>query len=455
MQITVENAGGCKRIIKAEVPAEVVTSKLNDGFRDINKQMQFPGFRKGKAPRNVLEKRFGKEVSDDVRQTLADEAVKEAVDEHALKLLGTVEVVEVSDIKANNPVQLTLEAEVYPEFELPEYKGLTLERPVAAVEEHEIHAQLRGAQMNKGDLKPVEGASKKDQFIRASVKVTVGDDEIFSQERGLLEVGFGWVAGLKPAKAEDQLVGLSAAEEKDIKLKLPKDFEREDLRGKDAVIHLAVQEVLEYEGPTLEELATANGFESVDAWREEIRGQVMSRKESELDRATEEKVLAQVAEKTEMELPQKFSERKAAELVQQQAYRMYQQNMPEDAIREFLDKNSGQGVEEVKTMLKRAFVTDAIARKERLVVTEEEIQREVARMAQMVGRTPDEVYEQFKQNGTLSGMREELKTNKVLKLLRQKAKYVDPGAGTETAEKPAGKTAKKADKAADDKAAGK
>jgi len=75
-------------------------------------------------------------------------------------------------------------------------------------------------------------------------------------------------------------------------------------------------------------------------------------------------------------------------------------------------------------MLKRAFVTDAIARKERLVVTEDEIQREVNRLAEMVGRTPDEVYAQFQQNGTLSGMREELKTSKVLKLLRQKAKYV-------------------------------
>ena len=442
MQITVENPGGCRRIIKAEVPADVVTSKLNEGYRDINKQVQFPGFRKGKAPRNVLEKRFGKEVSDDVRQTLADEVVKEAVDEHALKLLGTVEVVEVGELKNNTPVVLTLEAEVYPEFELPEYKGLELERPVVKAEEHEIHAQLRGAQMNKGDLKPVEGASKKSQFIRASVKVTVGDDEIFSQERGLLEVGFGWVAGLKPAKAEEQLVGLSKDDTKEIKLKLPGDFEREDLRGKEAVIHLTVAEVLEYDGPTLEELAKENGFEDVDAWREDIRGKVLTAKEGDLDRATEEKALAKVADKTEMELPQKFSERKAAELIQQQAYRMYQQGMPEESIREFLDKNQGQGVDDVKNMLKRAFVTDAIARKERLVVTEEEIQREVARMAQMVGRTPDEVYAQFQQNGTLSGMREELKTSKVLKLLRQKAKYVDPGAGT----------GKKAEKKTEDKA---
>ncbi|MCA8912236.1 MAG: trigger factor [Planctomycetes bacterium] len=424
------------------MPADVVTSKLNDGYRDINKQVQFPGFRKGKAPRNVLEKRFGKEVSDDVRQTLADEAVKEAVDEHALKLLGTVEVVEVSDIKANNPVQLTLEAEVYPEFELPEYKGLELERPVAKVEEQEIHAQLRGAQMNKGDLKSQEGASKKGQFIRASLKVTVDDEEIFSQDRGLLEVGFGWVAGLKPAKAEEQLVGLKKDEHKEIKLKLPKDFEREDLRGKDAVIDLTVDDVLEYEGPSIDDLAKENGFEDEAAWREEIRGELLKKKEADLDRATEEKALGKVADNTEMQLPEKFSERKAAELVQQQAYRMYQQGMPEESIREFLDKNRGQGVDEVKSMLKRAFVTDAIARKERLVVTEEEIQREVQRLAQMVGRTADEVYAQFQQNGTISGMREELKTSKVLKLLRQKAKYVDPGAGT----------GKKAEKKAEDKA---
>ena len=446
MQITVENAGGCKRIIKAEVPADVVTSKLNEGFRDINKQVQFPGFRKGKAPRNVLEKRFGKEVADDVRQTLADEVVKGAVDEHALKLLGQVELIEAGELKGGAPVTLTLEAEVYPEFELPEYKGLELERAVAKVEEHEIHAQLRGEQMQKGELKSVDGAAEKGQFIRANVKVTADDEELFSQERGLLEVGFGWVAGLKPAKPEEQLVGLKQGDKKEMKAKLPEDFGREDVRGKQATIALEVTDVLAYEGPSLEELAKEGGFEDVDAWRESIRGKLFSGKEGELDQVMEERALRSVADKTDMELPHKFSERKAAELVQQQAYRMYQQGTGEDAIREFLDSSRDKGVDEVKTMLKRAFVTDAIARKERLVVTEDEIQREVQRLAQMVGRTPDEVYAQFQQNGTLSGMREEMKTKKVLKLLRQKAKYVDPGAKPEADAKKPKKEAKKAAK---------
>jgi trigger factor len=424
MQITVENVGGCKRVIKAEIPADVVADKLAEGFRDINKQVQFPGFRKGKAPKHLLEKRFGKEVANDIRQTLADEAVKSAVEEHALKILGDVEMVEVGDIKGGAPVLMTLQAEVYPEFELPEYKGLELERPPAKVEEHEIHAQLRGDQMQKGELKPAEGTSRKGQFVRANVKVSVGEEEVFAQKRGLLEVGFGWVAGLKPAKAEDQLVGLKVGDTKDIKLNLPDDFERADLRGKAAVIHLEVTDVLAYEGPALEELAKQNGFETVDAWREEIRGQVLSRKEADLDRAMEEKALQKVADETKMDLPERFSARKAAELVQQQAYRMYQRSIPEDEIREFLSQNRDKGIEEVKSMLKRAFVTDAIARKERLVVTEDEMQREAARLAQMVGRPQEDVYAQFQQNGTLAGMREELKTSKVLKLLRQKAKYV-------------------------------
>jgi trigger factor len=424
MQITVENVGGCKRIIKAEIPADIVSNKLAEGFRDINKQVQFPGFRKGKAPKHLLEKRFGKEVSDDIRQTLADEAVKSAVEEHALKILGDVELVEVGDIKGGAPVQMTLQAEVYPEFELPEYKGLELERPAVKVEEHEVHAQLRGDQMQKGELKPVEGASEKGQFVRANVKVTVGDEEVFAQKRGLMEVGFGWVAGLKPANAEKQLVGLKVGDTKDIKLNLPDDFERVELRGKAAVIQLEITDVLTYEGPTLEELAKQNGFEGVDAWREEIRGQVLSRKEADLDRAMEEKALQKVADDTKMDLPERFSARKAAELVQQQAYRMYQRSVPEEEIREFLSQNRDKGIEEVKSMLKRAFVTDAIARKERLVVTEDEMQREAGRLAQMVGRPQDEVYAQFQQNGTLAGMREELKTSKVLKLLRQKAKYV-------------------------------
>jgi trigger factor len=428
MQITVENSGGCKRVIKAEVPAEVVAGKLAEGFRDINKQVQFPGFRKGKAPRSVLEKRFGKEIADDVRQTLADEAIKEAIDEHNLKLLGQAEVLEAGDVKSGQPLLLTLEAEVYPEFELPEYKGLELKRPPATIAEHELHAQLRGEQMQKGDLNPVDGAAEKGQFIRAKVTVSSGEgdaaEELFSQERGLLEVGFGWIAGMKPAAAEKQLIGLKAGDTKEMKATLPDDFGREELRAKEAQISLSVHEVLAYEGPSLEDLAKEKGFENLEAWREEIRGQLMSRKEADLDRQTEEKALQQVADSTNMELPQKFSERKARELIQQQAYRMFQQGTPDDVVRDFLAKAGENGVEDVKAMLKRAFVMDAIAKKERIVVTEEDLQRELGRIAGMVGRSVEEVQAQFTENGTISGMREELKTGKVLKLLRQKAKYV-------------------------------
>jgi trigger factor len=424
MQITVEKAGGCKTIIRAEVPAEVVTNKLSDGFREINKQVQFPGFRKGKAPRAVLEKRYGKEVLDDVRQTLADEALKQAVDQEAFKLLGQPELIEVGDLKSGAPAKLTLEAEIYPEFELPEYKGLELKRQTPAVQDHEVHAILRSEQVHKGKLNPVEAAAKKGLFVRGTVKVTSGDDVLMNQRRGLIEVGYGFVAGLVPKEGDEALVGAKAGETRTLAAVLPDDFAREELRGKEASIEVEITEVCEYEGPELEEVAKQRGYEDVAAWKEDVRGKMLSSKEAELDRHIEERALQKVADATEMELPEKFSQRKARELVQQQAFRMYQAGQGDEDIREFLEANKDQGVEEVKAMLKRAFVTDAIARKERLVVTEDEIRREIESLAQRAQRTTEEVLAQFQQDGTLSGMREEMKTSKVLKLLRDKAKYV-------------------------------
>lgn len=434
MQINVEDAGGCKRVIKVEVPSETVSARLAEGFKDINRQVQFPGFRKGKAPKAMLEKKFGKDVAEDVKQNLADEAVKEAVEEHALKLLGQAELIEAGEIKSGSATTLMLEAEVYPEFELPEYKGLELERITPKVEDHEIHAHLRGAQMQHGGMNSVERESAEGDFIRANVKVSVGDEQIFEQNEGLMEVGFGYIAGLQPENAEDALKGLKKGDEKSLKATLPQDFEREDIRGKDAQIEIEVTDVLEYDGPALEEIATKEGHESLDAWREEVSGRLMQEKEREIDQRLETQAVSKVAESTEMELPEKFSQRKQAELVQQQAFRMYQAGHPEESVRQFLEGQKDKGLDEVKDMLKRAFVIDAISRKERLVVTEDEIQREVQRMAQMVGRTADEVYEQFRQDDTLSGMREELKTAKVLKMLRQKAKYVEPGASGKTDE---------------------
>ncbi|MCC7508593.1 MAG: trigger factor [Planctomycetes bacterium] len=424
MQITVEKANACKRVIRAEVPADLVSTKLAEGFRDINKQVQFPGFRKGKAPRQMLEKRFGQDVVNDVRQTLADDVVRQAVDEHALKLLGQAELIEADDLKTGSPAKLTLEAEVYPEFELPNYKGLELKRETPKAADHEVYAVMRSEQVQKGELKPVEGPAAKGHLLRGSVKVTCGDETLLAQRRGLIEVGYGFVAGLVPKKGDKALVGAKAGETVTLAATLPADFPREDFRGKDATIEIEVVDISTFEGPSIAEVAKQRGYESEDAWREDVRGKLQSSKEADLDRAVEEQALKKVADATNMDLPEKFSQRKARELVQQQAFRMYQAGQTEEDVRAFLDENKDKGVEEVKAMLKRAFVTDAIARAERLVVTEEDINREINALAERVQRPADEIRTQFMQDGTLSGMREEMKTAKVLKLLRDKAKYV-------------------------------
>jgi trigger factor len=424
MQISVEKADGCRTLIRAEIPPDLVTTKLAEGFRDINKQVQFPGFRKGKAPRNVLEKRFGKEVADDVRRTLADDALRQAMDEHALKILGEPELIEADDLKSGVAAKLTLEAETYPEFELPNYKGLELKRQTPSAQDHEIHAVMRSEQVHKGKLNPVDGPATKGQLVRGTVKVTSGDLSLMNERRGLLEVGYGFVAGLTPKQGDKALVGAKAGETVQLTAVLPDDFPREELRGKEASIEVGVVDVNEYEGPDLEEVAKQRGHEDLNAWKEDVRGKLIAGKEEELDRAIEERALTQVADGTTMELPEKFSKKRAQELIQQQAFRMYQAGLPDEEIRAFLQANKDRGVEEVKANLKRAFVIDAIARKERLVVTEDEIKREVDALAERHGRQADELLTQFLQDGTLSGMREEMKTAKVLKFLREKAKYV-------------------------------
>lgn len=424
LQIEIETPGGCRRVIRATATAELVSSKLSEGFRDINKQVQFPGFRKGKAPRQMLEKRYGQDVANDVRQSLADQAIRSAVEDHGLKLLGQPELIEAGELKGGEDAKLVIEAEVHPEFELPEYKGLELKRETPEIDEAEVYAVMRSEQMQRGEIKPVEGAAKKGQLVRATIKVVSGDETLLPERRGMLEVGQAHVAGLKPREGEKALIGAKAGDKLSLTADIPNDFAREEFRGKEATIEVEVNEVSEYEGPGLEEVAKQRGYESEDAWREEVRATLLSGKEADMDRAIEERALQQVADATEMELPQKFSERRARELIQQQAFRMYQAGMPDEDIQQFLEANKDKGVDEVKSMLKRAFLIDAIARKERLVVTEEDIRREVEAMAQRAQRPVEEVLEHLRQNDTLSGMREEMKTSKVLKLLRDKAKYV-------------------------------
>jgi trigger factor len=181
--------------------------------------------------------------------------------------------------------------------------------------------------------------------------------------------------------------------------------------------------VHEYEGPDLEEFAKTSGKESLTAWTEEVKADLLKEKESGIDRQVEERVIRKVVDATTIELPEKFSRRRASELVQQEAYRMYQGGAGDEEVRAFLDQSKDKGLDDVKTGLKRAFIVDAIARKERVIVTEDEISREIAKLAAAIGRDGDELKADLRARGTLDGMREEMKSNKVLSLLRQKAKY--------------------------------
>jgi trigger factor len=430
MQINIDNPGGCKRVIRAEVPAETVSAKLAESYRDINKQVQMPGFRKGKAPRNVLEKKFGQDVVNDIRQTLADDVMKQAVAEHKLQVLGQPEVVEAGDIKNNAPATFSIEVEVRPEFELPEYKGLELERPEVEIKDHEVYAVQRSDQFQRGELNEVEGPAEKGQVIRCAIKVTCEGEEgkepdvLLDRPAGLLEVGQEWIAGLQPTEGPEALVGLKAGEQREFKLTLPDDFPRKELRGKAATIAVDCVEVSAFEGPSLEDVCKQRGFESMEEWASDVRDKLRADREAELDQMIEQQALQKVADQTEMELPEKFSQRRTAELIQQEAYRMYQAGHPEESIRAFLEDNKGKGGDETKAMLKRAFVLDAIARKERIVVTEDEIKREIQALADRIGQPVDQVEMILREQDRIAGMREDLRTGKVMKLLRQKAKYV-------------------------------
>lgn len=423
MQITVENAGGCKRVILAEIPAEVVTEKLSEGYRDVNKQISMPGFRKGKAPKEVLKKRFGREVIDDVRQNLADDVLRQAVEKHALQILGQPELDGLPELSEGAKAVFKLNVEVRPEIELPEYKGLEIERPAATVKDQEVTALIRNEQIRRGKLSPVEGAAARDHFLKTDVHIVVGDDTIFHRHGGLLEAGLGWIAGLPLPQGEKALVGLSGGEHHEIPIKLPEDFPNEPYRGKDAKIVLDVGQVLSFEGPSVEEVQKELGHETMDAWREEARDELRREKEGEIDQFVEDQLIKKVADATKVELPEKYSKAKAAELLQQQAYRMYQHGAPEHEIKEFLEKAKAEGLDRVKEQLRIAFVLDAIARKERLVVTEDELHRHLGEIAQQIGRPLEEVAQEFNQRQMLPGIREELRTRKVMKLLRQKAKY--------------------------------
>ncbi len=416
-----EDTGPCRKHIKAVVAGSRVKEEMEEAYQELRQNVMIPGFRKGKAPVKLLQRRFGKEITDQVKESLGSEAFQKILENEKLTLVGDPEF---GDVEIDDESSLKFEAdiEVRPEFRLGDYKGMKLTRPSEEVEDADIDQAVEGIRLQRAELVTEEGKKAEEGDVVLARWKIVADENVLSEEREvLIPVRKGRVHGVE-VDLPKVLKKAVAGDEKTAKITLPDDFENAEFAGVKAEIRIEVKEVKVHKLPDLdEEFVKTLGVESLETLRNEVSKQVAARKKMASREGLESQVFEKLLSEADFEVPEGLLEREQRRLRDDMRRRLRYRGVPAKVVEERLEEMGEQTREESVKRIKSGFILDNIAEAEKIVATEDEVQRLIEALAADSGQKADAVKSRLEETGGIYNLRSQIRREKAVELILEKA----------------------------------
>ncbi len=421
MNVTVERVEN-EATLKITAPAAEVNAGYKKAVKKIADQVNIPGFRKGKAPRAIIEMHYGKEaVKQEAFEIVANKAYSEALDQEKLIPVSDPKV-EESTFEEGKDMELTIKVTLKPEPELGEYKGLHVEKKEVEITDEQVDAQIKD--MMGRDAKMVvaeEGAViEKGDFAIIDFAGTV-DGEPFSGGEGKgypLEVGSNsFIPGF-----EDQLVGLSKGDSTDVEVTFPEDYFVKDLAGKEAIFKVNIQDVKRKELPELndEYVASKTDFKTVEELRANYKERMQKAAEANAKAEYEHELIDLAVANAKFSVPEIMIEDKISQMVDEMKMSLESRKMSLDMYMQYtgldMDKIRENQRPVAEENVKTDLVLDAIAKAEDIQVDMADVDAEIAAISAQHGASPEEVKKIIKGNGTMGLL--------LANILRRKAAHV-------------------------------
>jgi trigger factor len=425
--VVIEDSGTLKKKITITVPRARIDAKLGEMFGELSESAVVPGFRIGHAPRRLIEKRFGKEIGNDVRNALVGEAIGQASEKHNLRTLGEPNL-ELDKIVLPDSGDMTFgfEIEVAPEIALPELKAIKVNRPVIKIDDARIDAAITNIARNNVRYEETTDAAAQNDAVLAGVKITGEGLEPVERHGLTLHVAPGQVEGLPLLELGNVLTGKKAGDTATLTAKAPEAHPNEAWRGKDLNIELTVSQVRHMVLPEInEEYAKNLGFETLDQLRKQVSMHLEERVKSEIQQAMREQICKYLLDNTKFDLPEGVVARHAERLVMRRSVDLMQQGVPQEMIQENLTKLRAAASEQAVQDMRLAFILGKYADDEKIVVADEEINARIADMARQYNRRPERMRQEMESDGSLAVMVDRMHEEKSLDKLLELAEITD------------------------------
>ena len=424
------NLISCEKLEKSmvelqfSIDAETFKAAVNNAFKREGKKYAIPGFRKGKAPRHMIEKMYGSDIFHyDAVNDLFPEAYEAAVKEAKIDVVGRPDPEVVSMSEADGVV-LKVKVAVKPEVELGEYAGLTVTKEAKNVNEADVDAEVKRMQDRNGRLLTREGAAENGDTVDIDFEGFV-DGKAFEggkAEHYSLVLGSGsFIPGF-----EDQVVGHSAGEEFDVNVKFPEEYGAAELAGKDATFKIKLHEVKYKELPALDDdfAKDVSEYDTLDELKDSIRNNIKTNLDKQAEQKVENDLMDQVISNMKADIPDAMVDSRIDELVQDFEYRISQQGLK---LADYL-KYMGMNIEQFRTQFKEQadkqvkmrLAMEAIVAKEGITASDEEFEEEVKRIADAYKMEADKV----KSIVDAAAVKADLAINKAIDFVKEKANVV-------------------------------
>ena len=438
-KVTIEPAGPSRKRLTFEIPASVIDEKLEMALATVTHEAALPGFRKGRVPKRLIEKRFGGVVRSEAKNEIINSALSRAVQDHDLKLIGQAQPVTPFDqieMESGKPMTFILEVEVMPEFELPELAGIKVRRPDATVPDDLVEKEIQKVCINEGTLEQLDESAPGDYLSgRGVMKGTVkGEEKTFHDIHGAVirvpekdSDGSGMILGVIVPDFAKQLGSPKPGQTVTVTVKVPENHEIEDIRGTDLTITFTVDRVDRIIPAEIADVVAKSGLSSEEQLRQMIRSRLSQRATVQQRAVQHSQILRHLLEKTAMELPRNLSAAQAQRTLERQRMELLYRGVDPARIEENMAQIRASSAAQALSELKKTFLLNKAAEQLGITVEEGEVNAQIAHMAAERGERPDKFRNDLIQSGRVQTLIQQVREHKTLDMILAQATVEEMG----------------------------
>ena len=428
MNIIVENLAPCRKLLRVELDAKSVDEIFDAITKDYQKQASLPGFRPGKAPRDMVAKKYEAEILDDAKRKLIGDNYRKALDEKKIQAIGYPDIEEIQFGRGQN-LQFAATIETAPEFQLPEYKGIAVKREIKSVTDEDVERALGLLAQQHTKFETVARELKMGDVAVVNYTGTCDGKPIIETAptaKGLTEQKNFWV-DVAPntfiAGFADQLIGAKAGEKRTVNVDFPADFVTKELAGKKGIFEVEVVEVKEKVPPPIDDaLAKMFGAEDLGKLRAGVRLDLENELKFSQAKAVRSQILGTLLTQANFDLP----ESAVAQETKNAVYSIVQENTKRGVGRELIEQQKDQiysaATSSAKERVKLSFLIQRIAEKEQITVSQEEVLQRVQALSQAYQIPPDKLIKDLQKRNGINELYDQVAHEKVLVFLENNAK---------------------------------